>query len=132
MTDKVKQFVEEIGARMTLGKVPNSEIFKFGQSLGLKCREIVDLKKEHFAFATRGASKPVLAAKAPTAKKAPKVKKVAAPTADEGVELTPKQKKALKNADESTGVVQSDETAFVWIASPEEIASTEEVHTVDY
>lgn len=142
MTPNITKFLAEIKTRLKAnnGKIPAPLYFEIGKLCGLKCKDVVEAKREHFADQL----KPSVAAKAPAAKKvkAPKVDPVkkgkdaarvraARKQADEPAELTKAQKKAAKNADESTGIVEQTETAFVWIATPEEIVSDIK-HDTDY
>jgi hypothetical protein len=140
MTPNIDKFVKEVSNRLSAnnGKIPAPLYFEIGKLCGMTCKQVVEAKKEHFADkvkgGTRTTSKPVKAAKkavkkAKPAKKEPKGKKK---VEAEPAALTKKQKKALANADESTGIVEDTDTAFVWIASPEEIASTEELHKTNY
>jgi hypothetical protein len=136
MTPNITKFVAEVKTRLKAnnGKIPAPLYFEIGKLCGMKCKEVVDAKKEHFADQVKGAGGKIsdrkTAAKKPAAKKAAvkKTKKVA----DEPVSLTKKQLKALKGADESTGIVEDTDTAFVWIASPEEIANPSDIHTTNY
>lgn len=128
-----EKFIAKIGERLKLGggKIPAPVYFEVGKLCGLTCKQVVEAKKEHFSGAVRTPS--VKAAKAPAPKKATKTTKPAAKKGKkvDEPELTAAEKKslkkALKNVDERTGVVEDSlDTggSFVWIASAEEIADT--------
>ena len=139
MTPNITKFVAEVKNRLAAnsGKIPAPLYFEIGKLCGMKCKEVVDAKKEHFPDQVKGAGAPkVVAAKKPAVKKGKKtaVKKGKATkkVADEPAPLTKKQMKALASADESTGVVEDSDTTFVWIASPEEIANPSDLHETSY
>ena len=115
-------------AKVAAGKVKAADFFAVGKEFGITCSKAVELKAQILGKPT----KTVAAKKAakPKPSKAKKAKSL--PDSIDEVKLTPKQKKAIKNADESTGVVEDANAVFVWIASPDEIASTAELHTADY
>lgn len=137
MTPNVTKFVAEVKSRLAAnsGKIPAPLYFEIGKLCGMKCKEVVDAKKEHFADQVKGAAAPkAVAAKKPAVKKGKKtaVKKGKTKPADEPAALTKAQLKAMKGADESTGVVEDTEESFVWIASPEEIANPTDLHETTY
>jgi len=136
MTPNITKFIAEVKTRLAAndGKIPAPLYFEIGKMCGMTCKEVVDAKKEHFSGQVKvvGAAKP--AKKLKKGKEAARAKKGKAnkkPVEAEPAELTKAQKKALKGADESTGVVEDTETAFVWIATPEEISS-ELKHDTNY
>jgi hypothetical protein len=131
MTPNIDKFIAEVSDRLKAnnGKIPATLYFEIGKLCGMTCKQVVDAKKEHFADKVKGATK--VAKKAVKSKTKPK-KEAKAKKESEPAPLTKKQLKAFANADESHGVVENSETAYVWIASPEEIASTEYLHKVDY
>lgn len=122
MTANIPKFIAEVQSRLDAngGKIPAALYFDIGKLCGMKCKEVVEAKKEHFAgksgkkAATKTARK---AAKKGTVKK---TKDVKAPKGDAA--LVKASKKMLKGADESTGLVANTEDEYVWIASPEEIS----------
>lgn len=136
MTPNIDKFVAEVSDRLKAnnGKIPAPLYFEIGKLCGMTCKQVVDAKKEHFSDKVRVGGRTPIKASPKAAKKAVKKGKTdkKVKQADEPAELTKAQKKALKGADESTGIVEDSESAYVWIASPEEIASTEELHKTDY
>lgn len=84
-TDTQKALAEQILAQVTqYGKTSNSELFEAGRKLGLKFKEISEVRVENFPYLIRGNGTPktvtlkvVKAPKAPKAAKVAKVKKVA-------------------------------------------------------
>jgi hypothetical protein len=114
MTDNIKKFIEEIAVRIASspkGKIPSALYFEIGKTFGMTCKEVVETKKEHFADQTRKKTKKVVARK--DAKKAPESKEVMV--------------ESVEGCDESSGVVENSDSSFVWIATPEEIQSTEDL-----
>lgn len=120
---KVEEFVDHMNSqkKSELG-FPAAELYKVGMAFGLTCKEV----NENFLGKDKAVSRgrylaivPNVNVKKVAAKKP--AKKVSKKADVEPVKLTKKQKKALAEADESTGVVENTEDSFVWIASPDEI-----------
>lgn len=141
MTANIPKFLTEVKSRLAAnsGKIPAPLYFEIGKLCGMTCKDVVEAKREHFADQVKGATagKPIAAKKvAKPAKKATKTakpaKKATKPDDEVEVKLTKKQKKMIAEADESTGVVEQTEDTFVWIASPEEIASDKDIHETSY
>jgi hypothetical protein len=128
MTPNETKFVAEMKKRLAAGKVPAPVFFEVGKLCGLKCKEVVDAKKAHFSDNVKGA--PV--------KKSPPPKKY---TAEEQLKRAKEDSDVILSgrygninvedngeAEPEHGIVKDDGNEFVWIASPELIASTEGMH----
>ena len=128
MTPNETKFVAEMKKRLAAGKVPAPVFFEVGQQYGLKCKEVVIVKKEHFS-----GKPPAQVQKSRPAKKL---------TAAEQLKLAKTNQEVIDRVDLKTrygninvedngeaepehGVVKDDGNEFIWIASPSEIASTE-------
>lgn len=122
MTAQETKFVAAINKLISKGeKIPNSKFYTIGREYGLKFKEIGELKESEFAGLSRKKKTKTVA------KKTEKKQKI------ENPEPAKSEKPEINEEDlEATGVVQDDSEAFVWIASEEEINSTEELHKVDY
>ena len=108
--------IAKIKALLAKGKVKNSEFFEVGRSLGLKNKEIHEIREKHFPELMKGFAKPK-----PAKTVAAKPKMVAG-SIDE-----------VETPYNDPNVVENSENAFVWIASEDEIANPNApVHNTNY
>lgn len=100
------KFIEQMTALLAVGKVKNSEFFALGRGLGLKNKEIHEIRAESFKNLQKGD------VKAEPAKKVPAKPKMVVGSIDE-----------VETPYNDPNVVENSENAFVWIASEDEIAN---------
>jgi hypothetical protein len=141
---RIKEMVDSMNARPDAKDgFTSRDFYDTGAQFGVTCREVLFnfLGKSRAVGHNRYlavlpetivSSAKKRAEKKPAQKKVVKAQK-SKPVKKQPVEKTTKVPKAIiDSADDSTGVVENTADAYVYIASPEEIASSEPLHTVDY
>lgn len=106
MKTSTDQFLSRISERLMDGKITAAEYFKIGREFGLKFKEIAALKNQKPPHIVKdNISKP---------------------------DLSRYGKVEMDDNSCKYGVLVDTQDAFVWIASPHEIANASDIHKTNY